>query len=136
MVERIGKIKVQLRIADIDSLNHVNNANYLTFFEIGRVDYFLNIMKIPDLNQIRIVVKQAEIEFMKPIHFTDKPLVETWISKLGKTSAIFSHRIVDEETHNLYAVGKTVIVYVDDNGRKMEIPFELKEKAEKLLLEQ
>ncbi len=31
---------IQIRFVDIDRLDHVNNACYLNFFELGRVKYF------------------------------------------------------------------------------------------------
>ena len=79
----LSEVLIQLRIGDLDSLNHVNNANYLTFFEIGRVDFLIKLIKIFDPKDVNFVVKHAEIEFKKPIHFTDKPVVQTWISKIG-----------------------------------------------------
>lgn len=135
MENSISRVKIQLRIADIDGLNHVNNANYLTFFEVGRVNYFINILKIQNGNDLSFVVKNAEIEYKKPIHFEDNPVVETWISKIGNTSTVFSHRILDLEKNILYAQGKIVIVYVDKKGNKIEIPAELRKKLNEVIID-
>ncbi|MGP6206842.1 acyl-CoA thioesterase [Cuniculiplasma sp. SKW3] len=135
MDKPISRVKVQLRIGDIDGLNHVNNANYLTFFEIGRVDYFMNTLKVQDINDLSFVVKNAEIEYKRPIHFNDNPVVETWISKIGNTSSVFSHRIFEQESNILYAQGKIVIVYIDKKGNKIEIPSDLREKLREFVIE-
>lgn len=118
----LSEVLIQLRIGDLDSLNHVNNANYLTFFEIGRVDFLIKLIKIFDPRDVNFVVKHAEIEFKKPIHFTDKPVVQTWISKIGNTSVVFSHKIIDKENSDVYANGKTVVVWIDGKGQKIPIP--------------
>jgi Predicted thioesterase len=33
-----SRIEIQIRYGDIDALGHVNNAIFLTYFELGRVD--------------------------------------------------------------------------------------------------
>ena len=34
------KMDMQIRFNDLDSMGHVNNANYFTYFELARVEYF------------------------------------------------------------------------------------------------
>ena len=36
---------IQIRFHDIDQLGHVNNANYLTYFEVARMAYFKTLVK-------------------------------------------------------------------------------------------
>ena len=38
-------IPIQIRFSDVDRLNHVNNACYLNYFELGRVKYFNEVFK-------------------------------------------------------------------------------------------
>ncbi len=134
MDDKFNQVKIQVRIADIDGLNHVNNAVYLTFFELGRTNFFLKNIGIFDPEDVDFVVKHADIEFKKPIHFLDNPIVKTWISKIGNTSVVFSHEIFDEKNHNIYASGATVAVWVGKDGRKRAIPDSIREKITELLV--
>ena len=34
------KLKINVRFADLDAMQHVNNAAYLTYLEEARIDYF------------------------------------------------------------------------------------------------
>ncbi len=34
------KTAIQIRFKDIDMMGHVNNANYITYFELARLTYF------------------------------------------------------------------------------------------------
>lgn len=36
---------LQLRFSDLDRLGHVNNVIYLTYFELGRINYFNAVYK-------------------------------------------------------------------------------------------
>ena len=36
---------IQIRFADLDALNHVNNANYLTYIELARIHYLHDVVK-------------------------------------------------------------------------------------------
>ena len=47
LLDYIHELPIQIRFNDIDKLSHLNNACYLTFFELGRVNYFNKILKTP-----------------------------------------------------------------------------------------
>ena len=38
----VDKLEIQVRYADIDSYGHVNNAVYLSYFELGRINFLKN----------------------------------------------------------------------------------------------
>ena len=40
----IEPLSIQVRFSDIDAMGHVNNAVYLSYFELARVYYFEKIM--------------------------------------------------------------------------------------------
>ena len=111
---------IQLRYGDIDALGHVNNAAYLTYYELARVNFLKNFYKIK-ADEIGIVIARAEIDFLKPIHFEDKIHVKTDISKVGKTSITFSHKIYSDDG-TIYSNAVIVGVFVDQNGKSRNVP--------------
>jgi acyl-CoA thioester hydrolase len=119
MEEKIHKINIQMRYVDLDALGHVNNAVYLTYFELGRTKYFLDKLGGFISTDVHFVVVHAEIEFKSPARFEDNLVVETWISQIGNSSCTFSHKILNNE--KTFAYGKTVVVWIDDNFHKTPI---------------
>ncbi len=133
-MENIQSTKIQMRYGDLDALGHVNNAVFLTYYELGRTNFFREYLGGFISRDVSFVVNHAEIDFRAPIHFEDEPVVLTWISGLGITSCVFSHKIISEDYKKIFSEGKTVVVWVDSSLRKKEIQTELREKLEKLMI--
>lgn len=76
---------VQIRWADIDALNHVNNAVYLSYFEQARIDYFREAV---DWNweEVGMILAKSCIEYLKPLLARDQAEVWLRVSKLGNKS--------------------------------------------------
>ena len=127
MVSKLSKIELQVRFGDLDALGHVNNAAYLSFFELGRIDFFMKFLTGFHSKEVSFVVAHAEIDFRIPIYFEDRPSITTEIERVGTTSISFIHKILRQGDEALLSSGKTVIVWVDKNGMKNAIPEKIKE---------
>ncbi|MCX6291877.1 MAG: thioesterase family protein [Bacteroidetes bacterium] len=129
------KTKIETRFADIDAFNHVNNAVYLTYLEIARVNYFDEVAEWKyDWSRKGIILAKAEINFIIPINFKDELSVYTRCSRLGTKSFDLEYRIVRmvEKKEQLMADGVTVMVAFDyDIKKSIEIPDEWKEAIRK-----
>ena len=65
---QIEPVKIQIRYADLDALGHVNNSNYLTYFEIARVHYFNELLgKDWDWRNEGMILANSSLEFLKPL---------------------------------------------------------------------
>lgn len=105
-------VPIQLRFADTDALGHINNANYLSYFEMARVVYFNEILgDVIDWKSKGIILARSEVDYRIPLFLNDKPVVKVSCSKLGNKSFIMSYRV--EENDKLYAEGQTVMVCFD-----------------------
>lgn len=91
------KTQVQIRFKDIDMMGHVNNANYITYFELARLTYFEALsevgVKIDWVNE-GVILAKIEMEYKQPILLTDKVFVYTWASRMGSKSFDMSCTIV------------------------------------------
>ena len=64
---------IQIRFIDIDRLDHVNNACFLSYFELGRVKYFNQVLnKHIDWQQSGFVIVRTEIDHITPIYLLDE----------------------------------------------------------------
>jgi len=88
------KIPIQIRFADIDRLNHVNNACYLSFFELGRVYYFNEILgNAINWNEKGFVLARTEINHLEPIFLTDEVYCYSKVTKIGTKSLTINNQI-------------------------------------------
>lgn len=105
--------KIQLRFADMDSLGHVNNANYLTYIELARCNYLNEVLGIPvDFSDLSVILAKAELNFLKPVKFGDEIVIQCGCTRIGNKSFDLSYHITqkskDEEIPVLSA--KTILV--------------------------
>lgn len=117
---------IQLRYGDLDTLGHVNNAVYLTYFELGRVLFFRKYLREFDVNSIAFVIARAEINFRKSIRITDDVLLETRIEDVGNTSFNFGHRLVSRDGKTVFCEGKIVAVSIDKDRKPCRVPEEIR----------
>ncbi|REJ84845.1 MAG: acyl-CoA thioesterase [Bacteroidetes bacterium] len=120
------KSKIEIRFADIDAFNHVNNARYLTYFEQARIEYFNEIIGWNyDWSKQGIILARAEIDFIVPVNLNDEVYVHTRCSRLGKKSFDLEYKMTRKDANSEITVcsGKTVMVAFDYEMQKsIEIP--------------
>ena len=91
------KTPVQIRFKDIDMMGHVNNANFITYFELARLTYFEALSEVGvkiDWVTEGVILAKIEMEYKQPILLTDKVFVYTWMSRMGSKSFDMSCSIV------------------------------------------
>ena len=83
-------------------------GNYLTYFEVGRVEYLRERglpMSVVD-RRIRIPVVEAHVKYVKPARLDDLLEVTSRVSEKKRASFTFSYEIRNEEKE-LVATGYT-----------------------------
>jgi len=106
---------LQLRFADLDALNHVNNANYLTYLELARIHYLEQVLQMKMDERYSVILAKATVEFRRPIHLGDDIKVYTRCSRIGNKSFDLEYELRKTEPtgQTLMAVGHTVMVAFD-----------------------
>ena len=116
------KLPLYIRFVDFDSLGHVNNANYLTYFEIARIKYFEEIMSEGrvDWKNEGIILAKANVDFREPITGYENYFVSIRCSRIGTKSFDFQYLITNEEKNNVTTIaeGFTVMVCFDYNKQQ------------------
>src|SRR5690348_10070634 len=92
------KTLMQIRFKDLDALNHVNNANHLTYFEMARIKYFDEVVN-EKVNWLEkgVILARITVDYKIPIHFKDQVFVYTKCTRLGNKSFDFAYSIVKEK---------------------------------------
>jgi acyl-CoA thioester hydrolase len=116
------RIPLVIRFADFDALGHVNNAKYLTYFEIARIRYFEEIITGGKVNWLKdgIIVAKATIDFKHPLDGYDNYFISISCTRIGTKSLDFSYIIFLENGAQsiVIAEGVTVMVCYDYQKNK------------------
>lgn len=111
---------------DTDQMGVVYYANYLRYFELGRLEYFLargGDYSALEAKGLGLPVVSAHVDYKSPTRYEDLIVISTHISELRRASMRFDYTIHRQET--LLCTGYTVHACVGSNGRPTGLPKEL-----------
>ena len=105
----------QVRFADLDPLNHVNNVRMLTYLEDARIA-FLKWDSEPAEGGGPLfgplVVARQEVDYLRPLLLRRDPVrVETRVAEVRNASFRLAYELLDDEA--VYLRAETVIVGYD-----------------------
>jgi acyl-CoA thioester hydrolase len=119
---------VDVRYADIDAMNHVNNAIYVTYLEAARTRLWRELIGFNGgARDVPFVVARVTIDYRSPIALTDTVAVGIALSAIGRTSFTFEYRI--EASGRCAAEAESVQVHYDYAAqRPSPIPAVMRER--------
>jgi acyl-CoA thioester hydrolase len=120
-------IPIQIRFNDIDGQQHVNNAVYQSYYDIGREGYFSAIQgQHYQTGGKSAVVASVQTDFLRPVFRHDSIQVETRVKSIGNKSLKLFQRISDSGEETVYSTCTTVFVGFDyDKQETIIIPPEM-----------
>ena len=120
--------EIEVRFRDLDALGHVNNAVYLTYFEIARMHYWKNLFGHDAFKRHSFVVVRAECNYRSPAHVGEILQVFARVSELKRSSFIFEYEIMEGHARRIVADGSTVQACFDPKEKRARgIPHDLRE---------
>ena len=119
------RFRLETRYADYDTKGHVNNAVYLTYFEMARVKAWLDVVGgSPDAP---FIIAEATVRFVRPAMIGTPLDIEVTTSEVRTKAWVWRYRILDGTDDALVAEGQTVQVMYDYAvGRSVEIPADVR----------
>ena len=107
---------IEIRWRDLDGLQHVNNAVYATYLEIGRDDFFEHVL--PDAKPWDYVLVRLALDFRRELRLEDRRVVVSCaVERVGRSSITLREEI-RTSTGELAAECETVVVARDsETGR-------------------
>ncbi|MGC9291915.1 MAG: acyl-CoA thioesterase [Acidobacteriaceae bacterium] len=123
---RPGETGLRVRYAETDQMGVVYHANYLVWFEVGRVELMRQLgfdykkMELED--NCHIVVVEASCRYKSPARYDDELLVETEIASLRGSVLKFQYRVLRAGDHTLLAEGGTTHLITDRELKKRSLP--------------
>jgi acyl-CoA thioester hydrolase len=110
--------QIEVRFRDLDALGHVNNAVYLTYFEIARLHYWKNLFGNEAFSRHTFVVVRAECNYHSPVHAGELLRLFAKVSELKRSSFVFEYQIVESQTARVVADGLTVQACFDPEANR------------------
>src|SRR5271165_1803996 len=91
-------VPVRVRYAETDQMNVVYYANYLVWFEVGRVELMrslgLNYSQLEIEHKLVLPVVEATCRYRKPARYDDEILIETRPALVRGSVIKFAYRIL------------------------------------------
>ncbi len=111
---------LRVRYKDTDCMKVVYYGNYLTYFEVGRVEYLRQHgMTIAEIDRrLHMPVVEARVRYVRPARLDDLLEIRCWISERKRASFTFSYEIVDGAGQTV-ATGSTLHACTDPATGKM-----------------
>ena len=110
------RLSDNVRFADLDPNQHVNNAVYATYFETGRVtlmkDHSYGLMP----EGLGWIMVRIDIHFRAELHWPGRIELGLGVTKFGRTSVSFDQVVFSEG--KCVASARAITVLIDEATRK------------------
>lgn len=120
---------VRVRYAETDQMGVVYYANYLVWFEIGRVELLRSLglaySNMEKDHGLVLPVIESNCRYRAPAKYDDEILIETQPSLVRGSVIKFSYRILRKNAGSdpqLLAEGETVHVVCDEHFKRTHLP--------------
>ena len=116
----VSTCKVRVRYKDTDCMKVVYYGNYLTYFEVGRVE-FLRERGLPMSEvdrRVHLPVVEATVRYVRPAYLDELLDVRCWISERKRASFRFAYEIVNGRGDRV-ATGSTLHACWDPTTSRM-----------------
>ena len=105
-------IKRQVFLYETDALGHTNNVTFFQYMESARFELFkkLGLFDPKDILTCHLVLVHAECDYKKISRYDDVLRIYSRVSEIGRSSFGIEHLFVQDQTGEVMATGKVVLV--------------------------
>jgi acyl-CoA thioester hydrolase len=118
--------KVRVRYAETDQMGVVYHANFLIWFEVGRVELMralgVEYKKMETEDDCHIVVADAHCRYHHSALYDEELRIRTRIAESRNRVVKFSYEVIRDADGKLLANGETTHVICGSNGRPKLLP--------------
>lgn len=118
--------KVRVRYAETDQMGVVYHANFLIWFEVGRVELMralgVEYKKMEKEDDCHIVVADAHCRYHHPARYDEVLRVRTRIAESKNRMVKFTYELFRDSDDTLLATGHSIHIICGSNGRPKLLP--------------
>jgi len=117
---------VRVRYAETDQMGVVYHANYLVWFEVGRVELIralgIEYKLMEKEDDCHIVVADAHCRYLHSARYDEMLQIRTRIADSRNRTIKFSYEVIRDADRKLLATGETTHIICGSNGRPKLLP--------------
>jgi acyl-CoA thioester hydrolase len=117
---------VRVRYAETDQMGVVYHANYLVWFEVGRVELMralgVEYKKMESEDDCHIVVADAHCRYERSARYDEVVRIRTHIAESRNRIVKFAYQVFRDADGELLATGDTTHIICGSNGRPKLLP--------------
>jgi acyl-CoA thioester hydrolase len=121
-----AETRVRVRYAETDQMGVVYHANYLVWFEVGRVEFIRQLgldYKMMEQEQgSMIAVADVTARYKAPARYDDELLIRTVLAGVRGSIVRFKYSILRASDELLLCEGETVHVVVGSDMKRRDMP--------------
>lgn len=126
MSQYVGEVKIRVRYAETDQMGVVYHANYLVWFEVGRVEFLRQLgfsyREMEQNDACFIAVVDARCRYKAPARYDDEVIVRTHLKNVRESLVHFGYELLRASDGLLLAEGETTHVVTDAQMKRSAIP--------------
>ena len=124
-------MEIKIYYQDTDAGGVVYYANYLTYFERARTEWFaekgISVKQLADDGTL-FVVAHAEADYVSPAKYGETIKIHTHLDAVAGVKIKLSYKIEEKDGRRLIVTGKTTLVCINSNFKPRRIPEEIVRK--------
>jgi acyl-CoA thioester hydrolase len=121
---------VRVRYAETDQMGVVYHANYLVWFEVGRIELIralgIEYTRMEKEDDCHIVVADAHCRYQQSARYDEVLRIRTRIAESRNRIVKFSYELFRDADGKLLATGETTHIICGSNGRPKLLPAKYK----------
>jgi len=117
------KVEIDVQWRDLDVLAHVNNAEYIKWFEsariaaLGRIELLSPEGRLPTEASLGPILGSVTCQYLQPVGFPARVRVGVYVSRIGRASFNLSYVVELIDSGATVATGDSVLVHYDYAGQ-------------------
>ncbi|MCI0349750.1 MAG: acyl-CoA thioesterase [Acidobacteriales bacterium] len=121
-----GETRLRVRYAETDQMGVVYHANFVVWFEVGRVELLRRLgFRYRDMERdddCHIAVVDVRCRYKAPARYDDEIVIRTELKNVRESLLHFKYEIVRVEDDTLLAEGETTHIVVNRNFERTTLP--------------
>ncbi|MGA7157075.1 MAG: thioesterase family protein [Acidobacteriaceae bacterium] len=126
MKQGFAEARVRVRYAETDQMGVVYHANYLVWFEVGRVEFIrqlgMDYRAMEQEDDALIAVAEVTVRYKAPARYDDELIVRTSLAGVRGSIVRFRYAVVRAADEMVLCEGETVHIVVGRDMRRREMP--------------
>ena len=131
MEQGYAEARVRVRYAETDQMGVVYHANYLVWFEVGRVEFIRQLgldYKSMEQDGALIAVAEVTARYKAPARYDDELIVRTSLAGVRGPIVRFRYAVVRAADEMILCEGETVHFVVGRDMKRREMPVKYAER--------